>query len=146
MTNFLGQIYYCLHAIFKGVFMNHRIINDTEAPKAVGTYSQGAEAAGFHFFSGQIGLNPKTMEMGQTFDEQLSYIMNNIDALLKGAKLERSHIMKSTVFLTDLANFTKVNQAYEAYFKAPYPARSTVEVKGWPKGALVEIEIVAFNK
>jgi len=124
----------------------HKIINETKAPKAVGTYSQGAEASGFYFFSGQIGLNPATMEMAQSFDEQLAFIMNNIDALLKGTQLERSHILKTTVFLTDLGNFSKVNQAYESYFKAPYPARSTVEVKGLPKGALVEIEVIAYKK
>ncbi len=126
--------------------MQHKIINDTQAPKAVGTYSQGAEASGFYFFSGQIGLNPKTMEMASSFDEQLSLIINNIDALLKDSQLERTHILKTTVFLTDLANFGKVNIAYEAFFKAPYPARSTVEVKALPKGALVEIEVIAFKK
>lgn len=126
--------------------MLHKIINDTAAPKAVGTYSQGAEAAGFYFFSGQIGLNPKSMEMAPSFDEQLSLIMSNIDALLKGTQLERTHILKTTVFLTDLGNFSKVNQAYEAFFKAPYPARSTIEVKGLPKGALVEIEVTAYKK
>lgn len=124
----------------------HKIINDTKAPKAVGTYSQGAEAAGFYFFSGQIGLNPQSMEMAINFDQQLDQIMQNIDELLKGSHLERSHILKTTVFLTDLANFPKVNSVYETFFKAPFPARSTVEVKGLPKGAVVEIEVVAFKK
>ncbi len=124
----------------------HKIINDTKAPKAVGTYSQGAEAAGFYFFSGQIGLSPQTMEMVNGFEQQLNQIMQNIDELLKGSNLERSNIIKTTVFLTDLGNFSKVNAAYEAFFKAPYPARSTVEVKGLPKGAVVEIEVVAYKK
>lgn len=124
----------------------HNIINDTKAPKAVGTYSQGAMAEGFYFFSGQIGLNPLTMEMAPSFEEQLTLIMQNIDSLLKGTNLERSHIIKTTVFLTDLSNFAKVNSAYEAFFKSPYPARSTVEVKGLPKQAQVEIEVIAYKK
>lgn len=126
--------------------MSFQIINDTKAPKAVGTYSQGVEAAGFYFFSGQIGLNPVTMDMRESFDDQLSQIMSNIDALLEGVGLNKSHIIKTTVFLTDLKSFSKVNATYEKYFKAPYPARSTIEVSGLPKGALVEIEVTAFKK
>jgi 2-iminobutanoate/2-iminopropanoate deaminase len=124
----------------------HKIINDTKAPKAVGTYSQGAYAEGFYYFSGQIGLSPQSMEMAPTFDQQLSQIMDNIDALLVGSNLNRENIIKTTVFLTDLANFSKVNAAYETFFKAPFPARSTIEVKGLPKGALVEIEVIAYKK
>jgi 2-iminobutanoate/2-iminopropanoate deaminase len=118
-------------------------INDTAAPKAVGTYSQGAEHNGVYYFSGQIGIDPKTGNMVETFDQQLAQIMNNIDALLSGVNLKRENIIKSTVFLTDLGNFPKVNEAYTKFFKAPYPARSTIEVKGLPKGAVVEIEIIA---
>ena len=122
------------------------IINDTPAPKAVGTYSQGVLAEGFYFFSGQIALDPKTMEMQTTFDQQLTQVLDNIDALLKGSKLTRKDIIKTTVFLTDLSQFPKVNSAYEAFFQAPYPARSTIEVKGLPKGAQVEIEVIAFKR
>lgn len=126
--------------------MMHQIINDTPAPKAVGTYSQGAMVNGFYYFSGQIGLNPKTMELVEGFEQQINQIFLNIDSLLKGCSLERSNIIKTTVFVTDLSNFPKVNSSFEQYFKPPYPARSTVEVKGLPKGSLVEIEVIAYKK
>jgi 2-iminobutanoate/2-iminopropanoate deaminase len=121
----------------------HKIINDTKAPKAVGTYSQGALVNGVYYFSGQIGLHPITGNMAENFSSQLEQVLSNIDALLKDCGLERKNIFKSTVFLTDLAEFPKVNAAYEKFFTAPYPARSTIEVKGLPKGALVEIEVLA---
>ncbi len=113
------------------------------APKAVGTYGQGVCMGGIYFFSGQIGLNPETMEMKDDFQSQLDQIMANIDGLLKSQGLKRSDIFKTTIFLKDLGDFGGVNAAYEAYFEAPYPARSCVEVSAMPKGALVEIEVMA---
>jgi len=123
-----------------------KFINDTKAPKAVGTYSQGTYVAPFYFFSGQIGLDPLTGEMAPDFDAQLKLIFSNIDALLAGTGLKKENIVKSTVFLTDLNFFPKVNQAYTEYFATPYPARTTVEVSKLPKGGLVEIEIIAADK
>lgn len=120
-----------------------KIIKTDLAPKAVGTYSQGVEVGGMFYFSGQIGLNNKTGELGKDFDEQLHEILNNIDGLLKSQDLKRENIIKTTIFMTNLNEFSKVNEAYTNYFTEPFPARSTVEVKALPKGALVEIEVIA---
>ncbi len=119
------------------------IVKTDQAPSAVGTYSQGVYHNGLYYFSGQIGLDAKTGEMAQGFDAQLENVMKNIDGLLSSQELSRSNIIKTTVFMTDLSLFGKVNEAYTKYFSAPYPARSTVEVSALPKGALVEIEVIA---
>ncbi len=120
-----------------------KIIATEKAPAAVGTYSQGVFHNGVYYFSGQIGLDAKTGEMATGFDAQLENIMKNIDGLLHSQDLTRSNIIKTTVFMTDLAQFGKVNEAYTKFFVAPYPARSTVQVSALPKGAVVEIEVVA---
>jgi 2-iminobutanoate/2-iminopropanoate deaminase len=120
-----------------------KIIATEKAPAAVGTYSQGVFHNGVYYFSGQIGLDAKTGEMANGFDGQLDNIMKNIDGLLTSQGLTRENIIKTTVFMTDLAQFGKVNEAYTKFFQAPYPARSTVQVAALPKGAVVEIEVVA---
>ena len=120
-----------------------KIISTELAPKAVGTYSQGVQLNNTFYFSGQIGLNPKTMEMDESFKNQIEQIMNNIDGLLESQNLKRDNIIKTTIFLTDLNDFSQVNEVYEDYFSKPYPARSCVEVSKLPKGALVEIEVIA---
>jgi 2-iminobutanoate/2-iminopropanoate deaminase len=81
--------------------------------------------------------------MQKGFDAQLEQVMKNIDGLLQSQDLNRSHIIKTTVFMTDLAEFSKVNEAYTKFFQAPFPARSTVQVAALPKGAVVEIEVIA---
>jgi 2-iminobutanoate/2-iminopropanoate deaminase len=119
------------------------VINTDKAPAAVGTYSQGVFHNGVYWFSGQIGLDPHSGELRSGFDAQLEQIMNNIDGLLESQGLKRSNIIKTTIFMTDLAQFGKVNEAYINFFEAPYPARSTVQVSALPKGAVVEIEVIA---
>jgi len=119
------------------------IINTDKAPAAVGTYSQGVFHNGVYYFSGQIGLDAKTGEMANGFDAQLETVMKNIDGLLQSQDLTRANIIKTTIFMTDLAQFGKVNEAYVKFFTAPYPARSTVQVSALPKGAVVEIEVIA---
>lgn len=119
------------------------IVNTDLAPAAVGTYSQGVEHNGVYYFSGQIGLDPKTMELAEGFEAQVKQIMKNIDGLLESCSISREHILKTSIFVTDLGNFGKVNDAYIEYFSQPYPARSCVEVPALPKGALVEIEVIA---
>lgn len=119
------------------------IVKTDLAPAAVGTYSQGVEYNGVYYFSGQIGLNPQTGKMPEDFQGQIDQIMSNIDGLLKSCSLTREHIIKTSIFVTDLANFDLVNQAYIKYFSEPYPARSCVQVPALPKGALVEIEVIA---
>ncbi len=119
------------------------IISTDLAPAAVGTYSQGCEYNGVFYFSGQIGMDPKTMELADGFEAQTKQIMSNIDGLLKSCSITREHIIKTSIFVTDLANFDKVNAAYVEFFSEPYPARSCVQVPALPKGALVEIEVIA---
>lgn len=125
--------------------MERKIIQTDKAPEAVGTYSQGVYVNGTYYFSGQIGLDPKTMELAQGFEAQLNQILKNIDGLLESQDLKREHIIKTTIFVTDLKNFPLVNAAYEQYFSKPYPARSCVEVPALPKGAIVEIEVIAHD-
>ena len=125
--------------------MEKIIVNTDKAPAAVGTYSQGVAVNGTYYFSGQIGLDPKSGELAVGFSAQLKQIMQNIDGLLSSQNLTRENIVKTSIFLTDLNNFAEVNQAYVEFFKAPYPARSTVEVSKLPKGSLVEIEVIAVK-
>jgi 2-iminobutanoate/2-iminopropanoate deaminase len=114
------------------------------APKAIGPYSQGVKAGNLYFFSGQIPLDPETGEMvGNGIAEQTERVMENIAGLLDATGLGFADVVKSTIFLTDLANFSTVNDIYGRRFPAAPPARSTVEVKGLPRGAAVEIEIIA---
>ncbi len=120
-----------------------KIISTDKAPAAVGTYSQGVFHNGVFYFSGQIGLDAKTGEMPAGFDAQLENVLKNIDGLLTSQGLSRENIIKTTIFMTDLAQFGKVNEAYTKFFTSPYPARSTVQVSALPKGAVVEIEVIA---
>lgn len=119
------------------------IVKTDKAPAAVGTYSQGVVFNGVYYFSGQIGFDSKTGELATTFDAQLENILKNIDGLLESQNLTRNNIIKTTVFLTDLKEFSKVNEAYIKFFQAPYPARSCVQVSALPRGAVVEIEVIA---
>lgn len=119
------------------------IIKTDLAPAAVGTYSQGVEYNGVYYFSGQIGIDPADGNLKSGFQSQMDQILKNIDGLLESCSLTREHIIKTSIFVTDLANFGIVNEAYINYFTEPYPARSCVEVPNLPKGALVEIEVIA---
>lgn len=120
-----------------------QIVQTDLAPKAVGVYSQGVIHNGVYYFSGQIGLNPETGEMAKGFDGELSQILQNIDGLLKACNLTRENIIKTSIFMTDLSEFGKVNEAYKNFFQDPAPARSCVQVAALPKGAVIEIEVVA---
>lgn len=122
------------------------IVSTEKAPEAIGAYSQGIVVGGVIYFSGQIGLHPETMELKDSFDEQLSQILNNIDGLLSNCTLTRDDIFKTTIFMTDLSDFPKVNAAYADFFGKPYPARSCVGVSSLPKGAKIEIEVLAKIK
>lgn len=121
------------------------IIETTLAPKAVGTYSQGIKVNNQYFFSGQIGINPETGKLADSFEEQIQQILNNIDGLLTATQLTRNNIIKTTIFLEDLENFNAVNAAYENFFTQPYPARSCVEVRRLPKDCKIEIEVIAAS-
>lgn len=121
------------------------IIATEQAPRAIGPYSQAVRAGGFLFLSGQIPLDPATGEMVDgDITVQTTRVMDNMAAVLAEAGLGFDAIVKTTIFLADLADFAAVNGVYGSRFAAAPPARSTVEVKGLPRGALVEIEAIAF--
>jgi 2-iminobutanoate/2-iminopropanoate deaminase len=121
-----------------------KIIATTEAPAAVGPYSQAVRIGNFVFCSGQIPLDPKSAQMVQgDIKTQTLRVMENISAVLRAEGLTFENIVKTTIFLTDLADFQTVNELYGSYFKSDPPARSTVQVAALPKGADVEIEVIA---
>jgi 2-iminobutanoate/2-iminopropanoate deaminase len=124
--------------------MDKEIIVTDRAPKAIGPYSQGVKAGGFVFLSGQIALDPATGELcAGDVVAQAELVMENIGALLAAAGLAFANVVKSTIFLINLADFARVNEVYGRRFPGDPPARSTVEVRGLPRGALVEIEVIA---
>ena len=125
--------------------MRRKILATDKAPRAIGPYSQGVGAGGFIFFSGQIPLDPDTGQLKEGgIVEQTEMVMENIGALLEAAGLDFADVVKSTIYLTDLSDFATVNEIYGKRFPADPPARSTVEVKSLPKGAAVEIEVIAI--
>ena len=124
--------------------MEREIISTEGAPKAIGPYSQGVRAGGFLFLSGAIALDPKTGELaGGGIAPETEQVMRNIEALLKAAGLGFADVVKCVIYLADMGDFAKVNEIYGGYFRENPPARVTVEVKGLPRGAKVEIEVTA---
>lgn len=121
------------------------IISTDKAPAAVGPYSQAIEANGFIFCAGQIGLDPVTGLMKETLEEQSTQIFENIDAVLAEAGVDKNHVIKTTIFIKNIDDFSKVNDMYATYFGDHKPARSTVEVSNLPKGAVIEIEVIAVK-
>ena len=126
--------------------MSKEIISTDRAPAAIGPYSQGVRANGFIFFSGQIPLNPLSGEvvLGD-IAVQAELVMNNIEALLSASGIGFQNVVKTTIFLTSLADFAIVNEVYGRRFTGAPPARSTVEVKALPKGVAIEIEVIAVD-
>ncbi len=121
-----------------------KIIQTDLAPAPVGPYSQAIESEPFVFCSGQVALDAKTgLLVGKTAAEQTNKIMDNIHSVLAAADLKVNHIVKTTIFLTDMNTFSEVNAVYEKRLEGHKPARSTVEVSALPKGAIVEIECIA---
>jgi len=124
--------------------MRKEIIATETAPKAIGPYSQAVRAGGFLFCSGQIPLDPAIGEMvAGPIGVQTERVMDNIAAVLAAAGLTFGDVVKSTIYLADLADFAVVNEVYGRRFPSEPPARSTMGVKGLPKGAGVEIEVIA---
>ncbi len=122
------------------------IINTTNAPAPIGPYSQAVIANGFLFASGQIAMNPENGNINlSSVTVETHQIMRNIKAILIEADYDFSHIVKTTIFLTDMALFAEVNEVYGSYFDSAFPARETVAVKGLPKGVNVEISVTAFK-
>lgn len=121
------------------------VIQTDLAPAAVGPYSQAIETNGFVFVSGQIGLNPETGDLCEGFHEQTRQVMRNLQAVLEAAGLTLDRVVKTTVYLVDLEEFSRFNEIYAKFFTNHRPARSTVQVARLPKGALIEIEAVAVK-
>ncbi len=123
-----------------------RIIDSPNAPKAIGPYSQAVIFEPFIFLSGQIAIDPKTNNLvGSNVKEQAEQIFKNIEAILKEEGLLFEHILKTTVYLKSMSDFSQMNEIYQSKFTPPYPARSTVEVSSLPKNALIEIEVLAYR-
>lgn len=121
-----------------------KTIQTTKAPAAIGPYSQAVEANGFVFASGQLGINPATGEFVEgDVQAQTRQALTNARAIMNEAGLDLNNVIKTTVFLSDMANFAAMNEIYAEFFSEPYPARSAVAVKTLPKNALVEVECIA---
>lgn len=121
-----------------------KYIHTDNAPAAIGPYSQAIIANGFVYCSGQIGLDPKAGVLVGGIEEQTKQVLENLKAVLKAADTDLEFVVKTTIFLKNMNDFTVVNDIYEKYFGGHKPARATVEVSNLPKGALVEIEAIAI--
>ena len=118
-------------------------INTPSAPKAIGPYSQAVKSGSLVFISGQIPLDPKTMELvGEDVVRQTHQVFKNLSAIAKASGGNLVDIVNLTIYLTNLDNFSKINEIMASYFQEPYPARATIEVSALPKAALVEIEAI----
>lgn len=127
--------------------MGRSAVSTDRAPAAIGPYSQGIRANGFIFFSGQIPIDPASGDVVKgDISIQTELVMKNIEALLVAAGAGFEDIVKTTIFLTDLADFGVVNNIYGKRFSGEPPARSTVEVKALPKGVDIEIEVIVLQK
>ena len=124
--------------------MSKEQIATTAAPAALGPYSQAILAGGFLFASGQVPIDPATGELaGTDVETQAKQVFNNLQQVLAAAGCGFADVVKTTVFLTDLANFAAVTEIYADYFVQPYPARSCVQIVALPKGSLLEVELIA---
>ena len=121
-----------------------QITSTTKAPSAIGPYSQAIAVNGFLFASGQVALSPESGEVvGKTIEEQAEQVMKNVGALLEANGLTYDNVVKTTCFLTDMADFAKFNEVYGKYFVNTKPARSCVAVRELPKQVICEVEIIA---
>ncbi|MBP7345561.1 MAG: hypothetical protein RL135_571 [Bacteroidota bacterium] len=124
--------------------MSKQVVKTVNAPAPIGPYNQAIKANGFVFLSGQVAFDPATGALVQdNIAAETHQVMKNIEAVLKEAKLSFEHIVKTTIFLSDMALFAEVNEVYGTYFNGDYPARETVAVKGLPRGVNVEISMTA---
>lgn len=122
--------------------MTKKIIHTDQAPKAIGTYSQAVRAGNTVYFAGQIGLDPKTMQMVEGIDAQIHRVFDNLKAVAEAAGGSLNDVVRFTVYLTDLKHFAKVNEIMATYLQEPYPARAAVGVASLPRDALVEIDAI----
>ncbi len=127
--------------------MPKQVINTDKAPSPIGPYSQAVRANGMVFLSGQVAFVPETGELEQSnLEAETHQVMKNIQAVLDEAKISFEHVVKTTIFLSDMSLFAQVNAVYGTYFSGDFPARETVAVKGLPRGVNVEISMIAVEK
>ncbi|MFN6961005.1 MAG: RidA family protein [Rhodocyclaceae bacterium] len=122
--------------------MLRQIISTPNAPAAIGTYSQAVKIGDTVYLSGQIGLDPATMQLVEGIDAQIVRVFENLQAVAEAAGATLDAAVKVNIYLTDLAHFAKVNETMAKYFNQPYPARAAVGVKELPRGALIEADAV----
>lgn len=122
-----------------------KVIATAKAPGAIGPYSQAIDTGSMVYASGQIPLNPETGSIPEGITAQTEQSLANVCAILEAAGLTTANVVKTTVFLSDMANFGPMNEVYGRVFTEPYPARSAVAVRELPKGVLVEIEVIAVR-
>ena len=122
------------------------VVASDRAPKAIGPYSQAIGVDGMVYSAGQVAFDPQTMELvGKTTGEQTEQVMKNLAAVLAAAGTDLGNVVKTTVYLADMADFAAMNEVYARHFGAHKPARSTVQAAGLPKGARVEIDVIAVK-
>jgi 2-iminobutanoate/2-iminopropanoate deaminase len=132
--------------VFQFIIMSKEVIVTPAAPAPIGPYNQAIKANGFVFVSGQVAIIPATGEIVSSgIESETHQVMNNILAILQTAGIGFEHIVKTTIFLSDMSLFAQVNEVYGSYFTGNYPARETVAVKGLPKGVNVEISVTAVQ-
>jgi 2-iminobutanoate/2-iminopropanoate deaminase len=124
--------------------MTKEYINTDKAPAAIGPYVQAVKSGGLLFVSGQLGIDMKAGEIPELVEEQASCALANMAAILAEAGADYKAVIKTTVYLTDMNNFARVNEVYGKFFRGVYPARSCIAVKALPKNAKVEIECIAM--
>jgi reactive intermediate/imine deaminase len=124
--------------------MDRLIISTPDAPSAIGTYSQAVRFGNTLYMSGQIGLDPNTMQMMDGIDAQIVRVFENLKAVAEAAGASLNNALKVNIYLTDLASFAKVSEVMARYVAEPYPARAVVGVKELPRGALIEADAVIF--
>ena len=126
--------------------MSKSIIKTDLAPAPIGPYNQAIKTGNFLFISGQVAINPATNNIeAKTIEEEAEQVMKNLNAILTAAGMEFNHVVKTTIFLSDMNLFATVNEIYGKYFTGDFPARETVAVKGLPKNVNVEISMIAVH-
>ena len=129
------------------IHLNKAVIRTSDAPKAIGTYSQGIRSGNLVFTSGQIPINPQSGELiSDDFNAEVHQVLTNLDGILKGGGSSLQCAVKLTVFLTDLSYFAQVNEVFDGFFPKDPPARSAVQVSALPMSARIEIEAIGFVK
>ena len=122
-----------------------KTLSTSKAPAALGPYSQGLSTGNMTFVSGQLPVNPENGDIPETIEEQTAQSLSNIRNILAESKMTMANVIKTTVFLSDLDDFTRMNEIYGTFFEDPYPTRCCVQVAAIPKGCKVEIECIAIK-